>query len=457
MKIGLLPFYIKLYDDSLPQMREHIDAFHNLIIDEFAKRDIQVIKVPACRIKQEFADAIKTFETQDADAIVTLHLAYSPSLESSDALSSTELPVIVLNTTPTYSFSPGQNPDEILYNHAIHGVQDMCNLLVRNKKTFLIETGHWEKSDVLDRIVVCIKAAKLAKNIRHSKVGIVGEPFAGMGDFAVPPADLHSQIGIETVRFTQECGKRYFSEITEDEIEAEISCDLTEFETKDLKSANHRQSVISGLILRKWIEKEGLSAMTVNFLSVGGTSGLPCMPFLEISKAMARGIGYAGEGDILTAALVGALLGIYPQTSFTEMFCADWEGDSIFLSHMGEMNLKVSDGKPKLIAKDFPYTDAADPVAAYARFKGGDAVFVNLAPSQDGTFTLITVSGEMLDVKGKDNMDGTIHGWFRPKMPISDFLTMYSIAGGTHHGAVVYGNVKDELQKFGRLMGWKVI
>ena len=52
------------------------------------------------------------------------------------------------------------------------------------------------------------------------------------------------------------------------------------------------------------------------------------MPFLEISKAMSRGIGYAGEGDLLTAALVGALLAAWPRTTFTEIFCADWKGGS---------------------------------------------------------------------------------------------------------------------------------
>jgi len=34
---------------------------------------------------------------------------------------------------------------------------------------------------------------------------------------------------------------------------------------------------------------------------------------------MSRGIGYAGEGDVLTAALTGALLSVYPDTSFTEV------------------------------------------------------------------------------------------------------------------------------------------
>ena len=42
---------------------------------------------------------------------------------------------------------------------------------------------------------------------------------------------------------------------------------------------------------------------------------------------MARGIGYAGEGDLFTASLVSSLLSVFPETSFSEMFCPDWAGN----------------------------------------------------------------------------------------------------------------------------------
>jgi L-arabinose isomerase len=42
-------------------------------------------------------------------------------------------------------------------------------------------------------------------------------------------------------------------------------------------------------------------------------------------------------------------------------------------------------------------------------------------------------------------------------MPIGDFLERYSRVGGTHHSALVYGDVADDVARFGRLMGWDVI
>ena len=112
---------------------------------------------------------------------------------------------------------------------------------------------------------------------------------------------------------------------------------------------------------------------------------LNAVPFLEASKAMARGVGYAGEGDVLTAALVGALSRAFGDTTFTEIFCPDWSGNSLFLSHMGEMNPDIAGEKPRLVEKPFPYTQAQNPAILACAPKPGPAVFVNLTPGPDDT------------------------------------------------------------------------
>lgn len=457
LKIGLLPMYIEMYDRDMPQIRPGINGFRQTIIHELEMRGLEVEAAPVCRVRQEFAQAISFFEEQEVDAVVTLHLAYSPSLESSDALAATKLPLIVLDTTPAYSFGPAQDVEEINYNHGIHGVQDMCNLLKRNKKEFFLEAGHWEKSDVLDRVAGCVRAVKIAQQLRKARVGRIGQPFEGMGDFLVSAETMHSTIGIETVIYDPNAGRALIQAVSDIEIDAEMAEDRGKFDVNGLDNTVYRRSTASNLAVRKWIEQEKLTAFTVNFLAVDSNSGLPCMPFLEAGKAMARGIGYAGEGDVLTAALVGALASVYCDTSFTEMFCPDWENDSIFISHMGEMNINLSAEKPRLAEEDFPYTDAENPVLAYGRFKEGKGVLVNLAPAADNTYSFIVAPVQVLGVEQEDRMKNSIHGWIRPDMPVSEFLTAYSEAGGTHHSALVYGDVSGEIARFGKMMGWDVI
>jgi L-arabinose isomerase len=239
-------------------------------------------------------------------------------------------------------------------------------------------------------------------------------------------------------------------------VSEEIDKDLKRFEVTEFDHAVHERSVRAGFVLRKFIEENELTAFSVNFMDVDEESGFDCVPFLEISKQMAAGVGYAGEGDVLTAALTGALAEVYPKTTFTEMFCPDWKGNSIFISHMGEINLNLVAGRARLAEKDFPFTSAKNPLVAYGRYMQGLAVLVNIAPEGDGKYKLILGQAEVLDIKGRDKMEDTVHGWIRPQVSISEFLKEYSLAGGTHHLTMVYGDVLKELEQMGKMLGFSV-
>jgi L-arabinose isomerase len=452
--VGLLPLYIALYDDVKPEVRGRMEAFYERIARELEARGVEVLRTAPCRLQAEFREAVGQFEADGADALVTLHLAYSPSLESADVLAGTGLPIVVLDTTETPAFGPDQSPDEIMYNHGIHGVQDMCNLLLRRGKRFHLEAGHWQQSPVLDRVARWAGAAHLAGRFRRSCVGILGEPFRGMGDFSVAPEDLARIFGIQVVPWDASLVTGLVPSADDPAVRAEVAADLVRCEAHDLCPEAHVRATRAGLAVRRWVDHECLSAFTVNFLAVNSASGLPTMPFMEAGKAMERGVGYAGEGDTLTAALVGALLGVYPQTTFCEMFCPDWAGGSVFLSHMGEVNPALLAGKPELTTKPFAWTDVDDPAVAVGCLKGGEASIVNLAPLADG-FRLIVAAGSM-DAVDADAFAGSVRGWFRPVRPLADFLADYSRAGGTHHSALVYGACPGDLCRFGEVLGFDV-
>lgn len=456
IKIGLLPLYIKLYDDSAPDARKRVDPFLKKISNKFTEKGIEVVEVPVCRIEPEFEAAINKFENENVDAIVTLHMAYSPSLESEKALARTKLPIVVLDTTENYNFVDTEVA-ETMYNHGIHGVQDMCNLLIRNNKKFYLEVGHYEKSDVMDRMVSHLRGIKAAQAMKNQRVGRFIDSFKGMGDFLVSPKDLKSDLGVEVIAYDKKLFKKYENMITDAEIEAEIAFDKANFIDDGLSDEIHREVTKAGLIIRKWIDDQKLTALTVNFFNATKESGIPKMPFTECCKAMSRGIGYAGEGDTLTASLVGSLMSVYDEATFVEMFCPDWEKDIIFLSHMGEVNINLLSEKPILSLKPFPYADTGDTAFLRGTYKPGKAVFVNLAPMGNGKYSLIISDIEVLNIKASNGLEEGECGFFSVGYSISDFLKKFSLAGGTHHSAMVYGDVKRDIITFGEELGFKVV
>lgn len=139
IKIGYLPLYIKLYDDSNPHYRDPMVKHMRTLISMLESEGLEVVAADVCRIRPEFEAAARLFNEQDVDAVVTQHLAYSPSLESIDALLSIKAPLIVLDTTPDYELlSIAGYRSGISNNHGIHGVQDMCNLLRQHGRSYEI-------------------------------------------------------------------------------------------------------------------------------------------------------------------------------------------------------------------------------------------------------------------------------------------------------------------------------
>lgn len=451
--VGLLPLYIKLYDD-VNVNRAPLEAFYEKSASLLEAEGINVLKTCVCRVKEEFEKAISTFENSGADAIVTLHLAYSPSLESIDALASTKLPIIVLDSTESVDFPFMKDPDALMLNHGIHGVMDMCNMLKQRGKEYAVAAGHYDNSSVIKKTVDYIRASVSANSLYASKTGVIGGSFDGMGDFLIEKSVAKERFGIEITDATDKELSECMNAVTEQEIQDEISVYAKEFEIqKDVDKDLLKLSVRACLAVRKWIENNKLDAFSINFLGVNNNN-IKTMPFVECCKGMQRGLGYAGEGDALTASIVGALAKGFEKTSFVEIFCPDWQGNSLFISHMGEMNYAVADKKPVLEKCEFIYTDADDCFKGYARFMGGQAVFGNVY--YDGKDWCLLVSDVLMNDVEKDSFTTSMRGWFTPKTDVADFLENLSEAGATHHSFIVYDVSVNAIKYFGRLLGLKV-
>ena len=452
MKIGLLPLYLSLYGEK-PKGR--MMNFYNEVVKMFEERGVEVLWADLCAIEEEFEKTIAYFEKENCDALVTLHMCYSPSRESEKAFKNTKLPIIICDTTETFDFSDEQGPGEIMCCHGIHGVMDMCNLLKKNKITYAIAAGHYKESDVIDRVVGFVKSAKSARSIKGSCVGSIGGNFGGMGDFEVDDEKMKTRFGTEIVYPQPGELKALSQEVTQEEILSEKERNKKDFEfLGEFDEEVYTKSVIADLTLKKWIEKRNLRGLTINFKKIGE---LFTMPFNGACRAMGDRIGYAGEGDTLTALFTGALLQGFKDTSFIELFCPDWKNNTVFISHMGEMNYVVADKKPEFLEKNFVYGDenTTNPIAGSAAYKPGNAVFINIFEDSEGFNALIApvkVVGERTD-----NFKKNVRGWLDFGMPVNEALEKISIHGATHHSIMVYDAKIEEIEFFAKLLDIKPI
>ena len=441
MKVGFLPLYIELYDKVRSDVRSTMQENADKTAQKIRELDVEVVQAPICRVKSEFAAAVELFKKENAECIITLHLAYSPSLESADVLAESSLDIVMLDITPDKAFSFG-DLDKLMYNHGIHGVQDLANLLLRKKKLFQVIAGHIDQPSVWHNLRVTLSGIHASTAMRKIRVGSVGGEFAGMGDFRFDLKDLPMEI----VPYAKQ-------EVSDAEVQQEMALDQERFIHGEYDKDLYKQTVKDSLRIRKWVEKEKLDAFTICFPGINRPEW-NTVPFLEASKAMARGIGYAGEGDCLTAAFCASVMKIAPRTTFSEMFCPDWENNRIFLSHMGEVNLSLAAQKALLHEVPYKFSDTDNLIKATCCLQQGRAVLADLAPGPDGKFSLICTLVNMVE---QDTPSGkSITGWFTPETvaDIRTFLEQYSMLGGTHHLLISYDVNPCALKVFAYFMQW---
>src|SRR5262245_58624334 len=123
--IALLPLYLALYDRSLPALRGEQTAFLARVVDGLRAAGLEVAAAPICCVRADVEAALRAFAAAPPDLIITLHLAYSPSLESADVLAGQDLPILMLDVTPDAGFGFAVDPQRLLQNHGIHGLQDL--------------------------------------------------------------------------------------------------------------------------------------------------------------------------------------------------------------------------------------------------------------------------------------------------------------------------------------------
>jgi len=450
-KIGLLPLMLELYDESAPELKPHQAQFARQIADILSS-DIEVSQAAVCNTREQVDAAVANFEGNGCEGIIVVHLSYAPSLISASALTRTSLPVLLLNTTPAPRMDADLTLEDIMQNHGIHGVQDLANILLRAAKTYHIVSGHISNPGVVEKVLRWCRAALVVRFWRQMRVGLIGQPFEGMGDFSVDLTALQEVVGPQVVRVSPREVAELAQQVPPEQVQAEVESDREQFApVADLDPHLHAISARAGLGLSAAVQKYDLDALAMHFMAFNDVPEIGAVPFLGISKLQALGIGYAGEGDVACASLVAAIAQYFGQAGFTEMFCPDWEGNQILMAHMGECNPVLAAEKPILKSVPFPYGELTEPVIAMAGMARGPATLVNLVCVGQGRFRLTAAQVEVTDFPV---MDITMpHFKIRPSIPLGKFLSKYSQAGGSHHLAIVPGHLAEEVGILAELAG----
>jgi L-arabinose isomerase len=455
-RLGVLALTLELYEKLAPQLRRDREDWLKKQVLPLLNQKADVLFELAVFRTDDIGATIASFEAAGVDALLVLLLSYSPSQISLPALQRTRLPIVIWNTQELFAVDRHYGPLELRNNHGVHGTQDLANVLLRAGVRFHYITSHAKDPTGLDELNDFFAAAAAVRRLRSVKIGMLGYPFPGMGDFSMDATHFQATLGCsQTVLTVEDYIKRAAAAdagavaklVAEYRGSYDVAKDVTE---ADLESAARVE-----LALRGMVADHGLSALTYQFLAFGDDERTPTVPFVAASRLMADGIGFGGEGDVIAAVATGFLNCLNPPASFSEIFTIDFAGNSVLMSHMGEVNVAMArrDRKVPLVARPTPITRTRDrQLALVTSFEPGPATFAALAQAPEGKWRLI-VSLVTIEDFGPLPALCVPHFKIQPASDVRQFLTAYANAGGPHHNMVCFGDARRRLRLAAGFMG----
>ena len=427
-----------LYDESQPQITTQQEGFAKQVAARLAGV-ADVIFPGAAKSRAAIEDRVRKFNTEGYDGIMIVMLLYSPGFRLIKALRDNRLPILLANIQPIPSVTTDWDWSRLTTNQGIHGAQDTGNMLLHAGARPAVITEDWQ-SDAFPRFVEdWARAAKTVTELGRMHIACFSR-MKGMGDIVGNDEAMLRVIGPEV--FFEGIGEVYrrMEKVTDKEIDRQIAEDGRSFAIDPrLPKENHRYAARLQLGLEKFMEDGGYDGYSANFDVFREDGRFTQIPMLAASNLMAKGYAYSNEGDVHTAALVGAGHVIAGNGHFTEMYSLDFARDSALMSHMEEGNWRTArtDRPIRLIDRPLEIGGLSNPPTLVFSAQPGPATLVSLVPLDAG-YRLVALEGEILDT---EEHHGIPMPYFhiKPDTGIRRSMDDWIFAGGTHHQALVLG------------------
>jgi len=453
-RIGILGIMQDLYDEMIPGIARRQAGYAAEIAAHLA--DVaEFIPGTPVKYREDAEREMRAFENAGLDGVLVVMLTYGPAMRVARLLAESRLPVCLANIQPEPSVTPAWDMADMTYNQGVHGAQDTANAMVRAGRRFAVLTDDWKAGSFRADVGRWARAAAAVTAWKSLKVAIFGYAMNDMGDIGVDASALIRTLGPQILAVAPGQMYRGMLAVTGAQAREVIAFENARFEIDPRLSAGERQDhARMQVAIEQILAGRGFGAYTAHFDVIGDDGRFSRLPLAAASTLMAKGYGYAAEGDVLTACLVAAGHTLIGDAHFTEMYAMDFPSDSILMSHMGEGNWKIAraDRPVRLIKRPLGIGRLADPPTFLFQYQPGPATLAALVSLEGQRFRLVVAEGRNLDSQELPALEMP-YGQFRPASGLRACLNGWLTAGGPHHQVMNLGHHAESWKTFCQLTG----
>lgn len=425
------------------------------------KDTVEIVCASTVRDADEAEDiCVKASADKDCVGVIAWMHTFSPAKMWIRGLQALRKPMLHLHTQANEKLPYDSiDMDFMNLNQSAHGDREFGFICTRLGVKREVVVGYYKHDCVIEKIRAFAQVAKAVAFSRGMRVAMFG---SNMRDVAVTDGDrVESEIryGWNVNYYGIGDLAEIVSAVSEREADEKMREYASRYELATDDIAAVREQAKYQAAMERFLQKERIAAFTDNFQDL---HGLKQLPGLAVQDIMAKGIGFAAEGDYKTSALMAVLCkmaeGRRGATAFTEDYTYDLTlgAEKELASHMLEVSPAFAANKPKIEVHPLGIGGKEPPARLVFDGIAGDGIAVSMVDM--GThFRLICAKIRLISPPAP-----------MPKLPVArlmwelipDFGTAaaaWIYAGGAHHAVVSTALNVDDIKLFAKLTDTELV
>lgn len=346
-------------------------------------------------------------------------------------------------------------------NQSAHGDREFGHILTRMRVPRKVVVGHWQNTEVIERIAIWLRAASGWHDWQGAKYVRFGDNMRQVSVTEGDKVSAEMQFGYSVNGY----GVGDLVSVINQTEEKSITELIQEYEESYAIDASLRKGGSSHSSLREAAKIElGISHFLVNGGFHGYTDtfedlhGLKQLPGLPSQRMMARGYGFGAEGDWKTAALVRAMKvmasGLPGGNSFMEDYTYHFDpaNQLVLGAHMLEICPSIANARPTCEIHPLGIGGKADPVRLVFNAGPGPALNASLVDLGD-RFRLIVNKVMAVEPPHPLPKLPVARALWKPMPDMATGCAAWIYAGGAHHTCYSQNLSVECLQDFAEMAG----
>jgi L-arabinose isomerase len=396
---------------------------------------------------EQVDEAVERFKEADVDLIVACQITWGEDwliLRAVEALPST--PLLLWCYSPLRRLPDQLTMPDLFRTSGPVGALQASGPLKRLGRRFGFAFGSYENGDTIRQITAYARAAKVARDLRGARIGVLPYRCDQMTGTYVDEFRLRKEIGAELVYISTHDYLAICQRVSDARVDAFVTGLKRDYRiAENTTEAGLANGARVSLGLAEVAARYGLDAVAIEDVGeeLHRVVGLrPCLYVPELFEETVVSM----EAEIGGAVALLMLKGLTAKAPmYTEVFTADIEENCLLIGHAGIHDAEhlVESQADILVEPDGEYVES-EPDSAWMRFraKGGQVTLLSVFCDVE-RFKLVISSGEALS--GPPKLLGSPHAYVKLETPLAEFFERAIRSGMTQHWGLVHDDVVDEL------------